>query len=618
MENKGSHSISANARIGLLVGATAALVCILEYPPRGSVQEVLSWFQATPLLALVNFVLAGAVLAIFVAVTGKIAPGLVLTSLVLGAAAYVNATKIVHLRQPFFAWDILYYEQVLVLFKPMLKDIVDSHLFPPATAGGIILFCYLFGSGKTIRWPLRFLLMTAGVLVLGLFTYHRELPRDLPSLLRTRNLFWEQRANYKQNGFLLAFVLNVRPVLIGAPDGYGADAVRRLLGPLSVDEHRAELEPDEKARASLILFVSESFSDLRYVDHEAEVDPLENFNRLRSRFPSFTMISPTFGGSTSNVEFEMLTGLTNAFLPPGAVPYDHYLQRATPSLPWTLRRNGYRTIAIHPYHDWFWNRKRAYPLLGFEDFISLEDFTNPEFRGPFVSDAALTEKIIQEIEGIREPYFLHVISMQNHGVYEPGRYPSDEIAVRGDFPEEARPAIQTYVTGLRDADRSLARLVEYLASRSEPVILLFCGDHLPSFGVDQGVYKISGPASHGAAENVLGDHFKMSSVPCLLWANRQGLLDGVRIPDQMSPLYFAPLLLNLLDVEMPPHLRWLWRRFQDYPVIHRKFVRRRGSGLVDFKSAANDSFLRGLKILQYDILFGEGHALRQDRSFAWD
>ena len=40
------------------------------------------------------------------------------------------------------------------------------------------------------------------------------------------------------------------------------------------------------------------------------------------------MFSPEFGGMTANVEFEALTGFSNAFLPYGSIPYQQYVRGA--------------------------------------------------------------------------------------------------------------------------------------------------------------------------------------------------------------------------------------------------------------------------------------------------
>lgn len=83
------------------------------------------------------------------------------------------------------------------------------------------------------------------------------------------------------------------------------------------------------------------------------------------------------GGNTANTEFEFLTGNTIGFLPQGSVAYQQYVQKETPSLAYYLKELDYHTVAIHPYYASGWDRDRVYPLLGFDEFLSQDDFTNP-------------------------------------------------------------------------------------------------------------------------------------------------------------------------------------------------------------------------------------------------
>ncbi|NLI31551.1 MAG: hypothetical protein GX422_02040 [Deltaproteobacteria bacterium] len=103
----------------------------------------------------------------------------------------------------------------------------------------------------------------------------------------------------------------------------------------------------------------------------------------------------------------------------------------------------------------------------------------------------------------------------------------------------------------------------------------------------------------------------MASVPCLMWANKADLLDAHEMPEHLSPIYFPSLLLKKLGVEMPGHIQCLSQGMADCPVVHRRFVWRNDGELLDFKSQAeSDWFLRGLRLIQYDVLFGERYCTR--------
>ncbi len=183
--------------------------------------------------------------------------------------------------------------------------------------------------------------------------------------------------------------------------------------------------------------------------------------------------------------------------------------------------------------------------------------------------------------------------------------------MRADLPDRLLPKLMTYATGLRDADRELARLLNYMESRPEPILALFCGDHLPSFGPEYALYREAGAIQSDPGQYTREDYFNMASVPCLMWANKADLLDAHEMPEHLSPIYFPPLLLKQLGVRMPGHIQYLAQGMADIPVVHRQFVWRSDGELLDFMSQAeSDQFLRGLGLIQYDVLFGERYSTR--------
>jgi phosphoglycerol transferase MdoB-like AlkP superfamily enzyme len=344
--------------------------------------------------------------------------------------------------------------------------------------------------------------------------------------------------------------------------------------------------------------MSEGFSFLSDAKFETSDDPLKNIKQLSTQFPSFTLVSPTFAGNTSLVEFEVLTGLSNAFLPAGAIPFDHYLRRPTPSMASILKNQGYQTVAVHPFHAWFWSRDRVYPNLGFEKFIAIDQFEETKTKGKFISDEALVDKMIDVIESTEGPYLVYAVSMQNHMPYIPNVYGSDSISVKADYPEWMQKELETYLTGLRDADRELARLTQYLSTRKEPVILFFFGDHQPSIG--PAYYDLSGTLKQG-----LEREKQLSEVPGLLWSNKEELLSAANIPAQLSPSYMPGILLRQMGMDQPPYMAFAGYGLSDYPIIHRKFIENGGDELIPFSNIRQEPFIRGLEVLTYDVLFGK-------------
>jgi len=69
------------------------------------------------------------------------------------------------------------------------------------------------------------------------------------------------------------------------------------------------------------------------------------------------------------------------------------------------------------------------------------------------------------------------------------------------------------------------------------------------------------------------------------------------------------IVLHQLGIEMPPYLFFLLEAMKEYPVIHPLFVLKPDGELVELEKEKNHPFLRAMKVLQYDILFGRRFSL---------
>ncbi len=576
----------------LFLPAVCISVVALEWFGRQSFLEILKWIIDQPEAFALNIFLVAAFFAALVGLTGRMRLGLfigVLTLLLFGA---VNMLKLQILHSPLLAWDLLYIKQLGALGVAINSK---QMIFWGLSAGIILacLFVYLFKRRKKpLRIRSRIFFTGTAVIAMGLFW---NASADPIRYLGVENIVWNQPQNYLQNGSILSFSMNISPLLLSRPEGYGRAQVSRLLE----NNQKPEIKDVsvDTPHPSVIFFMSESFSDLAGTLYETPGNYLENFKKLASQYPHFRMISPTFAGNTSLVEFESLTGLSNAFLPSGAIPFDHYLHRPTPSLAWILKENGYHTIAIHPFHPWFWNRNVVYPNLGFDQFISIDQFDPEAKKGFYTSDEALVDKIIEVIDASEGKFFIHVVSMENHGPYMPGRYEVNDAHFEHPLSEGLGYETECFLTGLQDADKQLGRLIKYLKRRKEPVICLFFGDHQPSFSI--ALYGELGKLKAG-----IDKEYQSSVVPGLIYSYPKGMIDAKDIPENLSPAYFPAIMLHAMGIPVPGYMRYLQQGISRYPVVHRDFVMDTTGSLRPFSEERSDPYLRGLEILNFDVLFG--------------
>jgi phosphoglycerol transferase MdoB-like AlkP superfamily enzyme len=244
-----------------------------------------------------------------------------------------------------------------------------------------------------------------------------------------------------------------------------------------------EAGADAAALPDIVVVQSESLFDPARVNGVPEGRFLRQFERLRTIATSGDMQVPTFVGGTIRTESEVLTGAPLATLGGLQYPWLELARTDYPNLARLLGERGYTRTAIHPNAAAFWNRARTYPALGFEHFIDSSEFDENRIVGLFLSDEAMTDRILEELDDEGPPQFLFAISMENHGPFDwrPNLDPERLAALP--MPDRldagGRLWFGNYLYLLDDADRELGRLADALRTRQRRTLLLFYGDHLP-------------------------------------------------------------------------------------------------------------------------------------------
>lgn len=284
---------------------------------------------------------------------------------------------------------------------------------------------------------------------------------------------------------------------------------------------------------NVIVVMSESFTNPNsFGDVTFSRNPAANLERLSAQYISGTTVVPVFGGGTANTELEFLTGtpvffLSSAYTIPYGNPSRFFSRNLYTAMPWLFRQQGYRTVALHPNVGSFFNRDWVYPRLGFEYFVTKDDMPYADFKGWYISDEYFTTRMIEEIERANQddvPLFLFGISIQNHFEFWGSKYTYYQREVFATSPhltEEHLGSLSTYAQGVLDADRQLARLIEFLEESDRPTVLVFFGDHLPVLGYhyDSMLEHLGFISSQHIWEWDGEDRQRMFSTPYLVWDN---------------------------------------------------------------------------------------------------
>ena len=464
---------------------------------------------------------------------------------------------------------------------------------------------------------------------------------------------WDPIISFERQGFLLSTVLSLETLFPQKPAGYETETARQLLERLEEEaaagadtgtaadigtaaEAKAGEKPGNEAEIlgrnetvvpeNVICIMNESFADLRIFNGLVSGNSFETDGPFLSYYDSLSenaqkgwLYVPVFGAMTANSEYEFLTGNSCAFVPQGSIPYQFYTKPGDGSLARVFGEAGYRTVAMHPYPGYNWNRTEAYENLGFDEFLDQDYYEASGFldeeetggsadsrmpRG-YLSDAADYEALIRQVEE-KEPgekLFLFNVTMQNHGGYEVADFPADVhvTAVNGGDCLGEYPKADQYLTLMKRSDEALKILLDYFSACSQPTLIVLFGDHEPS--VETSFYE----ALYGTRwSQVPGEQKRYSFVtPYLIWSNYER--DAGDLGD-MSAFMLGGQVLRAAGMEAGGFGYAVERLRGEYPMVHSMGLLTRDGQFLDVLETGTLDLSQTVKeyhTLQYYRMFEE-------------
>lgn len=526
-----------------------ALVLLNELMFRRSFWAILVWMAQNPFLFLLNltFLLTLTTLLFLFCKRLHIAVWLVfIVGVGLGVA---NANKFSMRSIPFSVRDILLLQEVWVLLPKLvnLKSLIMLGLSLPIVFLAYRFFRWWFGTISLADFKVPAIaaaLASLFLLSIGQLAYTSDLDA------------WDI-------GFIYSLSNGIRP----AAKYENQTILPKVAEFINSDLPDRPLVNKREQRPNVIIIMSESFWDITRLNVGFSQNPLAFFQSLRSRSLHGELYVPVFGGGTANTEYEVLTGLSlKTYAHDWHVVYRNEIHQTQESLASIFKGAGYKTVALHPYHPWYYRRHEVYPLLGFDSFISIDDMPGAPTLGSFVSDAYLTERLIELLEQTAEPVFNFTVTMQNHGPYENNPFPAT-VELTTQLPPASTDRLARYATGLQYSDQALASLVDYLTDFEEPTVVFFFGDHLPMLGADFETYRDSGYIDDETAGD-LNDDLRMRTVPWLLWTNYR--VQSAALP-AMNASFAGPLILEAAGLAKPAKFLAVEALAEAAPLILRDF-----------------------------------------------
>ncbi len=412
---------------------------------------------------------------------------------------------------------------------------------------------------------------------------------------------------YRYYGTLLTTARTFGYLHVTEPEDYSVEKVEEI-----IDDFNSKQEADpveEKSnlptqQPNIICIMNESFADLKELGNlEVSQDYMPYFRSLKNTIKGYTY-SSVFGGNTANSEFEFLTGNTLAFLPDNSVPYQLFLRNKTPGLTYTLKDQGYSpAYALHPYYNTGYSRYKIYPLMGFDEFYSSDDFSVfTDTVNYHITDYEDYKKITDLYEKNKEedsPFYMFNVTMQNHGSYDGSTYETgDDVKIQGSLSSYRR--VEQYLNMIKMSDEALKYLVEYFEKVDEPTVIVFFGDHQPD--LDEEFYNSLLGKDIGELE---GEEMEqLYKCPFLIWANYD-------IEDQYvercSNNYLTTYLAEVSGIKTTGYLDYLTDLRQEIPSINALGYWSADGTFYELDDTTSPYYerLQEYRMLEYNNIFGK-------------
>ena len=507
----------------LLAGAITLLALWCQ---PNALRSVLAVFRGQPLLIVLNCLPVGLLLLAFTCLFRNVFFSGALVNLAVGLLSVANRIKIEVRDEPVFPRDF-------ALLKEVGSAVGNYDIHYPVSAialvvgfslvlvlAGLLVGCRPFPIARLRGWLGSLLGAAASFAVLAGLILTVYASNDLYNSFRVSNSSYVPSV-FNELGFPYCFCHQFTTYLVDRPEGFD----------------RAEAEAwDQGGQTGLgedvnvIMVMNEAFSDITEDDafaFTAEDDPLQNLHALEQdpHAVSGHIVVSGFAGGTANTEFDVVTGMQASAISADNPSSFRVVNRDLDSLFRLFGDDGYHTSFFHPGDDWFYNRENVYRWFGAEETVFIDQMESPAYKGRWVTDDYMAGLIEQEFEDAvadGEPLFHYTTTIQNHMSYTADKYGEGydypEVPLNVAVSDEVASMLEVYVEGIRDADAMLGRLVDYFSQRSEPVVLVFLGDHLPYLGDNQKAYAELG-MEIALPEAEQADPLCAYETPYVIWAN---------------------------------------------------------------------------------------------------
>ena len=408
---------------------------------------------------------------------------------------------------------------------------------------------------------------------------------------------------YSEYGYWQGMYLNLLYKSNNKPEGYDKESTTKLL-----EEFTTEESKNNWGKANVVFILSEAFSYLENIDEiEFDKDLTPNINSYMNNENSkvFDLLVPSYGGSSVNTEFEILTGGTLSFWKSGFTPYTQYYNNyngnKAPNIIKEFNNNGYETLYLTPWGETSYKSKYVYNLFGVDKTIYGADL-NGEIKGLYYSDKSFMEDIYNELKDTSEGNYKFIMSAtgQNHFPYN-GEYENYDIKItNSSYSDEDNKILLNYAQGLYDADKELNNLYEKIQDLDVPTIIVFYGDHLPYTVNSEGNDLYTSSAYFHTEDEEL-NWLRLYTTKAVILANYDINIDDL---EYINASYLGAYIINQMDLEISNYFKFINNARNVMPVFNRSSIYLDGK-IYSYDNVSNEvkKILNNYKYVQYGSFY---------------
>ncbi len=526
-----------------LLGLSSIIILIQEFLSKKNLKKVL---MLKPHLFVVNTLILFEIILLSFFLANMIFPVLqiiILISILLGCA---NRIKMDYRQTGFTPIDFLIFKEAKSMVGALNKKSMIRLTIASIVATSILIVISFNIKYEPLSKNISYLIIVLSIILLSAFYFLGPSYNQNISIYKVGAIF-----------YFLSY-LNDPPKIILS---------KRLRNLNKEFDNNSSLDTNGP---DIILIQSESFVDPLILGRDKfNKDPLPFYRSLLNEVYSFSMSTRAFGGGTVNTEYEIITGLSTILFPRDTTVFSSYIKAPLPSLASILKKQGYDSLLIHPYLEWYYNRIDVYKKLGFDKFLSIKSFDKKDTN--YINDIDVFKRILNELDNNKK--LVMGVTMQNHTPYNSELYQYNNKYL-GDFSNKmTKKHFNNFLNGLTKTDNSLKYLINALRKRDRETILLFYGDHLPVINQDSSFYEESQWSK--AKFDSWKYYFDLSKSPGFIWSNKRIIKNKRKDIDATSVL---PILLNEINIDYPDYLKTLGKLFKDEKIngLFRNFIVKNG------------------------------------------